>query len=168
MMKAQSLVGEKKPAEAVAALDAALAADTDPGRRGSMLRHKFNILCKSDEPAAYALARTLLDGEFKDSEQELSSLCDLIATSDELKHPDAPLAVALGERANQVAGGKSHQVLHRLAGAYFKAGQTDKAVQTEQAAIDLFIKQAGEARAAVMVGIMKQRIEDWKKSAGKP
>ncbi|MFN7021383.1 MAG: TlpA family protein disulfide reductase [Phycisphaerales bacterium] len=153
---------------ALAALDEALKDESDPMYRSSYLRAKFNLLAQGDEPAAYAMARGLLEGELKNSEADLAMFCDLVANNAALKTPDGALAVALGERANALSGGKNARTLHSLAGAYAVNGQFQKAIDTEQAAVEAYKAQLGEARAAVMVSMLKARIDEWKKNLPNP
>jgi len=167
MRAAQKLEGEGKVPEAIAVIETHLKTETEKNVRGALARYKFNLLATTDEPAAYAMVKGLAEGEMKDSEEVLSLFCDTIASADNLKTPDYKLAVKLGEQANQISEGKKAEVLHRLAGAYFKDGQVEKAISTQEAAIMRFKEQVGEAKAGPMVGIMRQRIEEWRKSAGK-
>lgn len=167
MVRCHALNSEGKTSEAVAVIDESLKVETEPNARGSLLRYKFNLLSTYDEPAAYALARSVLEGELKDSENELSMFCEAIAGNDRLKSPDTALAVRLGERANQIAKGKNAAILYRLATAHHRAGDLDKAIATQQSAIDAVKQQMGEEKAAPMVAILSQRLNEWKKSAEK-
>lgn len=160
----QAAGGGGDKAAALAALDAALKDETDAQYRSSYLRSRFNLMALTDEPGAYAMTRALLEGELRDSEPDLVMFCDLIANGT-LKNPDGKLAVALGERANTIAGGKNGRTLHTLAGAYAIDKQFDKAIQTQEAAITAYKAQLGEARAAMMVSMMQARIDEWKKQA---
>ena len=164
MGAAQQAFSTKDFPAALAAIDAALKDETDASYRGQYLRTKFNILSQTDEPAALAMARSLLDGELKNSENELMMFADLISNGGALKNPDSKLAVALAERANTLTGNKNPRILHTLAGAYAVDKQTDKAIETEEAAMKAYKELLGEEKGGVMIRMCQTRIDEWKKT----
>ncbi len=90
------------------------------------------------------------------------SLAWLLATSPEDGVRDGPKAVALAERANQLAGGTNPAMLRTLAAARAETGRFEDALQTAQRALDLAAAQGNEELARSLRG----EIELYK--AGRP
>ena len=128
------LAKQNKHAEAVAALDKLVAAHPELGPCGYT---RYRLLRAYDEPAAWKLARTLLEGEFKDNASGLYGIGRDLTDPPGPKNPDWDLAVAVGLRANELGQSKNPSYLSVLAEAYAGKGDLAKAVETGDLAVKL-------------------------------
>jgi len=103
---------------------------------------KYNLLLKTDETAAYAYARKLADGPYKDNPMALNNMAWGIVENkaDALKSPDYDTAIALAEKAATITKNEDPTVLDTLAYAHFKKGNVDKAIEIQAKAIALLDK----------------------------
>jgi thiol-disulfide isomerase/thioredoxin len=103
---------------------------------------KYNLLLKTDEPGAYAYARKLADGPYKDNPMALNNIAWGIVENrgNALKAPDYDTALALAGKAATLTKNEDPTILDTLAYAHFKTGNVDKAIETQQKAIALLDK----------------------------
>lgn len=133
----QQAASQGKFDEAVAELDKFI--EQHPELRRDLALLRFNLLVRHDESQAYAYARQLMEGELKDSPDDLNALAWFIVDDSsvfKLKQPDYGLAVQLAERAVQLSKNDPN-TLDTLAYAYFKKGEIQKALDTQRRAIAL-------------------------------
>ncbi len=127
-----------KPAEAVAALDKLVAEHPELAARSNYTR--YNLLRAYDQPAAWQLARKMLEGEFKNDSSGLYRIGRDLTDPPGPKTPDWDLAIAVGERACELTSNKNPSMLSVLAAAHAGKGNLAKAVEVG----DLAVKQAKE------------------------
>jgi thiol-disulfide isomerase/thioredoxin len=116
---------EGKPADAVAKLDALAAEHREFA--DAMELNRFYLLLEYDEPAAYRVARKLLEGNtLKNNESGLYRMAHrLVFPTYKFKMRDWDLALAVTSRLNQIAPDPNPAYLWTLAEA--KAGKQDYA-----------------------------------------
>lgn len=148
-------------AEALQLADQLLASETDPASRIPYHRLKLRVLLKSDEPAAYALARSLLEGELKDSDFGLYTLATSILSADKLAAPDYPLIIALAERSAQLAAPGNAAPHETLAQARFRAGDIPGAIAAAEKALEA-MKQPGANSSAAAIARIQKQLEDYR------
>lgn len=148
-------------AEALQIIDQLLAAETDPAARIPIHRLKLRTLLKSDEPAAYAYARSLLEGELKDSDFGLYTLATSILAADKLAAPDNQLIIALAERSAQLAAPSNAAPHETLAQARARAGDFPGAVAAAEKALEAMKQPGANASAAAIARIQKQ-LDDYR------
>jgi thiol-disulfide isomerase/thioredoxin len=133
------LMQQGKTVDAIAALDKVIA--DHPDQRAILLQVKFSILVKADPAAAVQLARTLSQNEAKENPEFLNEMAwVMVDPKGDFKNPDYDLALAMAKRAVELTKQNDPAILDTLACAYFKKGDTDSAVATEQKAIALLDK----------------------------
>jgi hypothetical protein len=156
----------KDTPRAVAAIDAAIA--KDPNLALNLGMTKFNLLLKSDEPAAFAWARTFSEGAAKDNPNLLNSLAWLIVDDKSgVKAPDNALAVQIAERALALTKTTEQMygfVADTLAYALFKSGQLDRAIDMQAKAVASAEGVAGFPEPTLKE--MRERLDMFKKKKG--
>jgi thiol-disulfide isomerase/thioredoxin len=107
------------------------------GRRGMYKTEKVRILLskKRDYEAGYALAQALLTGDLADDDQALNAIAYEILTAKGIKERNFDLALKIALRADKLTDHASPFVLDTLALAYFKAGDTEKAIELQTLAV---------------------------------
>jgi thiol-disulfide isomerase/thioredoxin len=124
---------------------------------------KLTALIKLDEQdKALEYAQKLSKTELSKDSEGLNSLAWAIVDPDAKIKPSSKLiefAVEIARRADELAGEKNGAIADTLAKAYFDAGNTGKAVETQERAVRL-MKEAGQEDPGV-----KDRLEQYKKSA---
>lgn len=124
---------------AVEGLDKLFASHPDMEAQLGMAKVQF--LFNYDEPAGFTYAKKLADGLYKDDSGRLNGLA-WMSLDDQRgpKNKDYPTIVAIAEQANTAAKGEDPNVLDTLAKAYAGSGDTNKAITTQQQAIDILAK----------------------------
>jgi thiol-disulfide isomerase/thioredoxin len=99
---------------------------------------KFMAMLQTDQPGAYAYAKKLEAGLYKDHAPGLATLSEIIL-SDEFgpKKPDTALALHFAQAAANAAQGQSPSIYDALANAKFNAGDVDGALEAEAKAFQL-------------------------------
>lgn len=164
MSKVSSLAQQDKNKEAVEELDRVV--KNNPKFADAVAMYRYMLLLKADETAAYAYAKELADKEpFSKSAQALNQLAwSIVDDKAPVKSPDYEVAVAIAEKANEVAKGEDPMIMDTLAYAYFKKGDTDKAIETQEKAVKLLDEKKGYPADAVKE--IKERLEMMKKKKG--
>ncbi|MDR3726131.1 MAG: tetratricopeptide repeat protein [Terracidiphilus sp.] len=93
-----------------------------------------------------------------DNAQTLNDTAWLLATSPDAALRNGSEAVALAQHAAQLTKGRAPEILGTLAAAYAEAGAFDKALETEQQAVDLATRQ-GNTRLAEELGRRRELFE---------
>jgi thiol-disulfide isomerase/thioredoxin len=141
--KAQSLAREGKFAEAVAELDKIKT--ENPGIKAGVAQMKFSMLINTDAAAASKLAKESA-GLFKEGPQAAMALnnmaWELVDPSKERAGADYDVALSLAEKAVAMTKGEDATVLDTLACAYYRKGNLDKAIETQQKAVKLINAEA--------------------------
>jgi thiol-disulfide isomerase/thioredoxin len=91
---------------------------------------------KKDYPKAFALAQKVSDANLDNAALQ-NELAWTIATLEETKARDLVLAAKIATRANDAAQGKDASILDTLARVFFLQGQNEKAIESQQKAMDL-------------------------------
>ncbi len=124
---------------------------------------KLTALIKMDEQdKALEYAQKLSKTELSKDSQGLNGLAWAIVDPDAKIKPSSKLiefAVEIARRADELAGEKNGAIADTLAKAYFDAGNTSKAIATQERAVRL-MKEAGQEDQGV-----KDRLEQYKKAA---
>ena len=103
---------------------------------------KYRLMLEADESAAYPYARKLAEGDYKDNAMALNQLAwSIVDDNAKLKSPDYDTAVAIAQRAAEVSKNEDAMILDTLGYAYFKKGDLDKAIETEEKAVQMLDKQ---------------------------
>ena len=146
-----------KHAEALAALDKLVVEHPELAGKVGGLRYKLLLAC--DEPAAYAQARKLLEGEFKNNASGLYMIARDLTDPPGRKTKDANLALAVAQRACELRRYTDPSSLSTLAEAWFGKGDYAKAIETEEKAIQLGQPDAGFASS---LKYLQRRLEVFK------
>lgn len=113
-------------------------AASNPEMKPMLASTKFNVLLSSDEPAAYAYAKELGEGAFRDNPNMLNQIAwKIVDEKSKLKTPDYALAISLAQRASDLLKNANPMILDTLAVAQFKSGNVAKAIETQQLAVSL-------------------------------
>jgi thiol-disulfide isomerase/thioredoxin len=125
-------------AKAVAELDKYLAANPDKAPQWAPTR--FEALCAYDVPAAMAYAKELANTTFKDQPLMLNAFAwSIVDDKSTIKGGDMKVAVEIAEKgAAALKPGQDMEaafMLDTLAYAYYKVGDLDKAMATQQKAL---------------------------------
>lgn len=154
-------VAAKDYAGAVAEIDKLVAAKPEFGPQLSF--SKLNLLFRYDEAGAFAWAKTLAEGTFKDDSNALNSLAWTLIdpqTWEQRKEPDTKLAVAIAERANKLSGDKDAMIMDTLALAYWRDGRKKEAIALQERAVA--IGERTQGFAPDMLKDLKDRLAEWK------
>lgn len=119
---------------AVEELDKVIAAH--PEMESDLGMAKYQFLLRFDAPSGFAYGKRLAEGVYKNDAMRLNGMAWMAL--DEQNGPktkDYPAIVAMAERSNTVSKGKDPSSLDTLANAYFKNGEIEKAVSTQQKAL---------------------------------
>jgi tetratricopeptide (TPR) repeat protein len=120
------------------------------------------LLLRTDEKAAYALARKLAEGDYKDNPQALNAIAwPIVDDTSNLKSPDYDTAIAIAERAAELTKSEDGMILDTLAYAHFKKGNIDKAIALQEKAVQLIEKMENVPDDAKKE--IKERLEMFKK-----
>jgi thiol-disulfide isomerase/thioredoxin len=140
---------------------------THPDMESQLGMAKAQFLFSYDEPAGFTYEKKLAEGIYKDDAARLNSLA-WIALDDQRgpKVKDYPTIVAIAEQANTVAKGADPSILDTLAKAYAGSGDTDKAIATQQQAVDLLDKKGKDAPDAMKKQFADKLTEYKNKKAG--
>ncbi len=153
------LMQQKKYAEALKALDGAIAKDKSLEEDYAMGR--ISILARFDEAKAQQYALTAAKKFYKDEPMALNQLAWMIVADDtQLKKPDPKVGLQIATMAAKASDNKDPDILDTLAMAQFKAGNARLATTTQTAAVAL-AKKLG--RPAASVTEMEQRLARFKK-----
>ena len=137
--KAADLLAKKRPAEALAELDALIRAR--PGIESSLGFFRFTILLQADEAEAYRYARTLIDRHLKDDANMLRAIADtMMRGGGGARAPDYALAVAAAQRAAEVSRWQNPYVIDSLAKAHAKNGNAAEALRVGRVALEVVEK----------------------------
>lgn len=134
-MLASPELGNRCDDLAIQAIELAIKAEPEEPRH---LVAKFDLLamCKKDLKAAEEAGRYLLEKSGTDAEL-LNAFAWKLLTGPEYRGKFNPLALAVAERSNEIAGGKDWSVLDTLALAKYENGHVAEAVTLEKKAIEL-------------------------------
>jgi thiol-disulfide isomerase/thioredoxin len=136
--KSVSLAQQGKDQEALDELNKTLAANPQYEKKPQIATFKYGLLLKTNESNAYAYARKLAEGDFKDNAEALNGLAwSIVDDKATLKTPDYDTAVAIAQRAVEITKGADPMILDTLGYAYFKKGDLDKAIETQEKAVKL-------------------------------
>lgn len=156
------LIRDGKNAEALKKIDTYLA--DNPNALEMLALPKYSALVGTDEAAANTFAGQLLDGVYKDNSMALNQLAwSMVEEPSKAKTPDYALAVRIAYRASELTKHKDAMVLDTLAFAYFKNGQVDKAIETQEKAVSLLEKSGADPATTKEI---KDRLETFKKKKG--
>jgi thiol-disulfide isomerase/thioredoxin len=99
---------------------------------------KMYALLKSNEPEAYVYAKAEMTGASKANADLLNTMAQMVLIEvNGPKTPDLGLAQSLAQQAVDLTKSKQPEYLDTLAKAQYRNGSADKAIATEQQAIDL-------------------------------
>ena len=110
----------------------------NPELRPTLSGLKFEALLQIDEQKAYAYARELGEGIYKDNARMLNQVAwTIVDDKTELKDPDFATAVALADRAVALTEEKDASILDTLAYALWKQGVKGRALRLQEKAVRL-------------------------------
>jgi len=128
------LQAQKKPAEAVAALDKLEGEHPEMADKTGYLRYK--LLMAYDQPAAYRQVRKMLDGELKNNPSGLYGIARDLTDPPGPKTKDWDLAFAVSQRACELSKFSNPSYLATLGEAYAGKGNYPKAIETMELALN--------------------------------
>jgi thiol-disulfide isomerase/thioredoxin len=114
----------------------------DPTKEYETAPYRFNSLLQlAREDEAYAYARKLVDGKYKDDAIKLNLLAWYIVDPDAPHAPrrDLALALQLAKRADDLTAHKNSAIIDTLAVVYFESGDTAKALELQEQAVKLAV-----------------------------
>jgi thiol-disulfide isomerase/thioredoxin len=127
------LQAQKKPAEAMAALDKLVEEHPELAGKTGYLRYK--LLMGYDQPAAYRQVRKMLDGELKNNASGLYGIARDLTDPPGPKTKDWDLALAVSQRACDLSKFANPSYLATLSEAYAGKGNYPKAIETMELAL---------------------------------
>jgi tetratricopeptide (TPR) repeat protein len=134
-----------------------------PEMAGNLAFTKYNILLKTNETAAYALANKLAEGTFKDNAQALNAIAwPIVDDNSKLKTPDYATAIAIAKRAADLSKNADPMILDTYAYALYKGGKVADAITIETNAISLSKKPGSEVPADTVTEL-EGRLDTMKK-----
>ncbi len=99
---------------------------------------RFNLLLRVDGKRASAAAQELSKGAYQNNAQGLNQVAwQLVDDASMAKDVDYNIAVEIAQKAVDLTKNKDGMILDTLAYAYFKAGNVEKAIETEEKAVKL-------------------------------
>lgn len=156
--KAQRLVDEHRPHEAIVVLDRAIAATPDWERQLGLM--KVTVFAQTgDDDALIAYGSKLMGSVWKEDSDALNYLALVIISSERNgERPPSLLKVALqaAERANDLLDSQSGRILDTLARVCFASGDAVRAAHLEERALGLAEGDAPQWR---------ERLERYRKAA---
>jgi len=163
LSKAGQLLQSGKTKEGLAELNSVLAAHPELEKRVGPA--KFHLLLQNDEAAAYPYASKLAEGPFKDNAAVLNDLAwSIVDDKAKLKAPKLDLALKIAQRAAAVSKSEDGMILDTLAFAYYRNGNVNKAIETQEMAVKLVDKMDGVP--AEVKKEIADRLEMFKKKKG--
>jgi thiol-disulfide isomerase/thioredoxin len=128
------------------------------------LKHKkLEILLTEQQKyeEGYALAQELIEGDFKDNAQALNGIAWIILTAPSIQERNEELALRAALRASELTKHENPSVLDTLAKAYFESGDVERAIQTQELAVQ---KAAGQPE---MLAELQARLEEYRAAKNK-
>lgn len=152
-----------KPLEEIASGDFDLEAATDnyvtQMRASAWMEHLFGLFQAKDWDHAYEVAGALLERDFSEQPEVLNQISWLVLTHPLIEERDIAFAIKAAERGVEVTERQNPDILDTLARGYFMDGQVEKAIQTQEEALELveaddparenYMKPLEEYRAAL-------------------
>ncbi len=163
LQRLEQLRQQKKYADALKELEQA--ERRYPAYKEALVLMRYDFLLYVDEQRAYALARQLANGEYKNNPDALNMLAWSIVEDNAerpLKSPDYALAVEIAQRAVQLTQEKDPFILDTLAYALFKQGKVEDAIRYQEKAVALLKERSGipdEIRREI-----EERLEKFRKA----
>src|SRR5262249_22987715 len=132
---------------------------------------KFRLLMGKggDLEKAIQYGTELTKGTFKDNARGLNDLAAAAVDPDAEEKPAPKLvqfALAAARQADELAKGKDIDIICTLARAHFVSGDTAKAVETQERAVQL-ASASEEEQMKEKASDLKERLEEYKKAAKK-
>jgi len=153
------LMQQKKYAQALKVLDAAIAKDKSLEKGYAVGR--FTILAKVNEAQAQAYALAVAKRFYKAEPMYLNQLAWFIVADDtQLKKPNHKIGLQLAGMAADASKRKDPDILDTLAVAQYKTGARAVATKTQQAAVALAKKMG---RPAPSIAEMEQRLKKFQR-----
>jgi thiol-disulfide isomerase/thioredoxin len=136
MQPLNNALRQNRFADALKEIDKIL--EVRPAMAMNLLPLKYQLLLRTDEPAAYKLAKELSEGKYKDNAAMLNQLAWLIVDDNiKLKKPDYDLSIAIAERAVELTKGEDPMILDTLAYGVFKKGNVNRAIELQTKALSM-------------------------------
>jgi len=144
----------------IEAIDKAVAAQ--PEMEPEVMPLKFRTLLGSDEPAAFAYLKTLLEnGSIEKNPTEAFNAAVHVSRATDLKNPDYALVVTALEKAQAAEyGNPAVQALY--AEMLFKADKLDAAIEMQQKAIERSEPLVGTRFSQRWLDAQKAKLEEYK------
>ena len=162
----RALATAEGPKAQLKLLDAAIAEDPSL-EAGNIGMIRFSILCQTDEQEKIAAAAKTLMGVFGDNPQALNAIAwPLIDPARQGGKPTSAqieLAVKAAAKANELTKGEDCNILDTHALAVYLSGDKARALELEEQAV----KKAGDQVPPAQLSEMKERLEKFRKEAGK-
>jgi thiol-disulfide isomerase/thioredoxin len=140
-----------------------------PDQEPRLYTTRFEALLQSDEPAAFAYVKTLVEkGAFKSQPMAAYSIGrSVLDNPSRLKTPDFPVMVEMMQQAAEASGQKNQDIVCCYAEALFRVGKIQAAIDTMQKAIELAQAKLADGYPQGSVDYMKRRLAAFEKAKAK-
>ncbi len=137
-------------------------AEASPENKGSFMGMKAELMLTFDEAGAQKLMGSLAKNELKDNAIGLNQLAWAIVDPEQKRtKPDYKLAVSIAKRACELTKFEDGMILDTYALALFKTGDKKKAIEYQEKAVALVLKD--ETVDAETIAEMKARLVEFRK-----
>lgn len=121
----------------------------NPNYQMGLAMTRLRLLQKSDEGEASTYAKQLGEGTFKNNPQALNEIAwGMVGDDSFWTKPDYDVALAIAQRAVELTKNNDPAVMDTLAMAYYRKGNLDLAIETQEKAVALLSKGEFPAETA--------------------
>jgi len=148
-----------KPLEAISAgefdLEEAAESYVTQMRSQAWLQHLFGLFQAKEWDHAYEVAGALLERDFSEQPEVLNQVSWIVLTHPMIEERDIAFAIKAAERGVELTEREDSNVLDTLARGYFMNGEVEKAIETQEEAIE--VAPEGEQREALRPALEEYR-----------
>jgi thiol-disulfide isomerase/thioredoxin len=158
----QKAMAAKDPNAIVKAVDAAVAAR--PELEEQVMAVKLNALLDVNEVSAFGYLKALGEKGFFDKDPSLAyrAVTVLVSRAGTMKKPNWAIPLDILEKASEARKNEDPVLLSAYAQILALAGQTEKAIEIQQKAIDLATPQVGTRFRQAWIDNLQKQLEEYK------
>jgi thiol-disulfide isomerase/thioredoxin len=113
----------------------------NPEYQQGLAMTRLRLLQKADESEANVYAKQLAEGMFKDNPRPLNEIAwGMVGDDSTWTKPDYDVALAVAKRAVELTKSEDAAIMDTLAMAYYRKGNLDTAIETQEKAVALLSK----------------------------